>query len=417
MPPHPALARAKLLMERGRWAMAAGELRRALHDEPDDALLHAYLALCLVEDPARLDEAQEEALWSTAKDPLQPLAWYAASYVAARRGNGPMAEDAARVALSLSAESTPLLAHMASLMLAQGRVKAALETAGHGLAVDPDHVGCLLAAGTALSRKGRHDEAQAALARALEREPEDAGVHARVGWALLRRGDAAGAVRHFRESLRLDPTREEERGGLMEALKARNPVYRALLRAWLRLPWVPPSLKWLAVVAGMLAVIGILMLEMEGLPTWIALPLEVAVVAAVLLTWTAGPLFDLLLFGDPLGRHALTPTQRAGAVAMAATLLAAAAVAVAALATGEGLFGFTAALLALYTVPIAATLRARPGRARALTAAYTLLLVVPAAMFVTLQARGAGDPAVWFGIACGGMAFSDLVSDQFSGRI
>src|SRR5918997_7132101 len=103
MTPHPALARAKLLMERGRWAMAAGELRRALHDEPDDALLHAYLAFCLVEDPARLEEAQEAALWATAKDPLQPLAWYAASYVAARRGNGSMAEDAARVALSLSA--------------------------------------------------------------------------------------------------------------------------------------------------------------------------------------------------------------------------------------------------------------------------------------------------------------------------
>ncbi|HEU0076823.1 MAG TPA: hypothetical protein VFQ76_04185, partial [Longimicrobiaceae bacterium] len=61
--PNPALERARLLMDHRRPGMAADELRRALRDRPEDPVLHAYLALCLAEDPATLAEAGEKALW------------------------------------------------------------------------------------------------------------------------------------------------------------------------------------------------------------------------------------------------------------------------------------------------------------------------------------------------------------------
>ncbi|HYJ78307.1 MAG TPA: tetratricopeptide repeat protein [Longimicrobiaceae bacterium] len=411
--PRPHLQRARLLMERGRYPLAAAELRRALLDEPEDPLLHAHLALCLVEDPAQREEAFRVALGATLHDPLQPLAWYAVSCVEIRRGNGASAEQAARVALSLTPEAPALLAHLAGLLLATGRPREALETAERGLALAPDDVGCLLAAGNALSRLGRHERAAGALARALARDPEDASIHARTGWALLRRGDDAGALRHFREALRLDPTRDGERRGMMEALKARHPVYRALLRASLRLPWLSWQLKWVGVVGG---IILVLMLLLAGVPRWIMVPLEVALAVGVVLTWTASSLFDLLLFGDPLGRHALSRTQRAGAVATGVTLMAAGVAGGTALVAGDGDLGFAAAVLALYTIPIAATLRARPGRVRAALLAYTLLLAVPVALAFDLLRRDAEGAARWFGFAIGGIAFSDLLSDLLSGR-
>ncbi|MDB5311521.1 MAG: tetratricopeptide repeat protein [Gemmataceae bacterium] len=46
------------------------------------------------------------------------------------------------------------------------------------------------------------------------------------GWALLHARQPAEALTHFREALRLDPTNEWARDGLIEALKARYWVYR-----------------------------------------------------------------------------------------------------------------------------------------------------------------------------------------------
>ena len=419
MTTHPGLERAKLLMDRRRYAMAADELRRALGDDPEDALLHAYLALCLLEDPARWGEATGEALWATAKDPLQPLGWYAVARAEWRQGSLKAAEDSARVALGLNPESTAILATLGGILLDQRRTPEALEVVESGLEHDPDDVSCLDLRARALTRLGRHDEAVSTLERALRRDPESAFTHDALGWALLRGGgDAARAVRHFRESLRLEPSRDRAREGMLEALRARNPVYRLLLRVALRLPGMPPTLKWAGIAVGLFLVLWI-SLSLGGGPVGraLAVPLQAAVIAAVVLTWTAGSLFDLLLFSDPLGRLVLSRAQRVGAVAMGATLAAGAATTLAALVVGGMLPVFGGAILLFYTIPIAATVRVPPGWRLALMTAYTVLLLIPAGVFLALQARGTGDPGLWFGVTVAGIALSDLVSDQLARRI
>ncbi len=415
---HPGLQRARLLMDHGRPGMAAGELRRALGDQPEDPVLHAYLALCLAEDPATLGEAQIKALWATAYGPTDPVAWFALAAVERRRGRGREAEQALRIALGLNPEAPGLFAELASLLLAQERPRAALEEADRGLALDPDHVGCLTVRGGALARLGRHDAAGDAYTQALSLSPEDPVVHGNAGWALLRRGDAEAAADRFREALRLDPVAGRAQDGLMEALRARNPVYRALLRASFRIPDLGPGARVLTVILGVVAVCVLEIARYEAdLPALLVLPLEVAVVAAVFLSWTARSLSDLLLFSHPLARQTLSRAQRVGAVGTAASLLAGIVLGLLALAGDGGGFGFAAAVAALYTIPIGAALRAKPGRPRALMTAYVLLVPVPAAVFLAQQARGAEGAGTWFGITICALVMSDAVSDVLSGRL
>jgi hypothetical protein len=195
-------------------------------------------------------------------------------------------------------------------------------------------------------------------------------------------------------------------------------VYRALLRASFRIPELGTGGRALAVVGGVVAVCVLEIARYDAdLPALLVLPLEVAVVALVFLSWTARSLADLLLFSDPLARHVLSRAQRVGAVATAAALLLGAVLGLRALAGGGGGLGFAAAVTALYTLPIGAALRAKSGWPRALMTAYLLLVPVPAAVFLVQDARGAAGASTWFGITICALVMSDMVSDLISGRI
>ncbi|HEU0052735.1 MAG TPA: tetratricopeptide repeat protein [Longimicrobium sp.] len=411
---HPNRARAMALMGVRRFREAEEELRRALRDNPDDAGLHSLLATCLVEDPARGDEAEREALVATTLSVDQPFPWYVASRVLARRKRFQGAEQAARIAVGLNPESAELLAQLSAAELDLGRADDGLATALRGLEADPEHTACAILAAGVLSRRGKHDEARGYLDRALAREPENAGTHFEVAWAALRRGAADTAVRHFHEALRLDPRWPAPRDGLLEAMRARNPVYRALLRASMRVPGIPSQMKWLAIGGGLIAVLFLPVLADEvGLPEWTALPFQAAVVAAVLLTWTARSVLDAALFLDPLGRKALSTVEVACAFATALALAAAAALACLSIFGEVPGTGLGAILLALVTIPIAATLRARSGWPRRVLAVYTLGTVVLAAVATAGEAAGENVSAL-FGLAVGAMAMSDLVAEELS---
>lgn len=85
----------------------------------------------------------------------------------------------------------------------------------------------------ALLQLGDRDAAAATIEGALRRNPDDAATHTTQGWAMLHGGDPTRAAGHFREALRLDPTSGYARSGIVEALKARNPIYRQLLSYFL----------------------------------------------------------------------------------------------------------------------------------------------------------------------------------------
>jgi hypothetical protein len=146
---------------------------------------------------------------------------------------------------------------------------------------------------------------------ALERAPEHAWSHANQGWNCLHRNDPKRAQDHFREALRLDPDFEYARQGMLEALKARNPVYRGMLAYFLWMGRLSTKLQWVFIIGTMFGVRAVRTAAEQnpqlGVVLW---PLVVLFYVFIYLSWVAGPMFNLLLRFDRFGRLVLSRDER-----------------------------------------------------------------------------------------------------------
>lgn len=328
MSDHAALQRAQLLMQQGRLELAEKELGRLLGAEPENAPAHALLAYVLLErgEPAA---ALAQARSAVGHDPDLPFAHHALAVVLLHGGEPESATQSAHAAIRLDPDDADHYALFAQIAAAQKRWQAMLGAADAGLERDAAHVDCLNLRAMALVRLGRSAEADASLEASLGRDPHNPHTHQAQGWALLHKGDGKAAVEHFREALRLDPELDHARAGLVEALKARNPLYRVLLRWFLWLERFTAGKQrqilvgaWLVVFVGrrVLASIG-----ESGAAFWVG----AAWLGVVLLTACLSPFFDLLLLLHPLGRHALPAHKRLDALCLGGALVLLLALAVA----------------------------------------------------------------------------------------
>src|SRR5690606_22813560 len=123
----------------------------------------------------------------------------------------------------------------------QERWDDAVQAADAGLAIEPQDTDCLNLRSLALTKLGRGKEATASVEASLAHDPNNPYTHQAIGFAKLHQGDAKQALVHFQEALRRDPTLDGARQGLVEALKAGNPIYRTVLGWFLWLERFEPQ--------------------------------------------------------------------------------------------------------------------------------------------------------------------------------
>jgi tetratricopeptide (TPR) repeat protein len=369
------LSRGILLYQQDRYALAEQELRLAVAEEPEDPTAHAFLALCLAEQ-GKLDPAEGEAGLAIRYGPDDPFAHLVLAHVLFKRGRPAEAERVARESLRLDPTDAGTYAVLAAIRHDRRDWRGALEAAEDGLAHDPSHPGCTAARTLALLQLGRADDAGDAAADALRRNPDDPLAHTAQGWAELHAGRPRQALTHFREALRLDPSSEWARDGMIEALKARYWLYRQILRFFLWMGRLGRTAQWglilgLLVVQQVLAQVGRANPALRPLTT----PLLLALLAFVILTWVAEPLFNLLLRLNRFGRFALGRDQRrqshwVGAVLLAGLLALAYGVAA---PHGYDVPGWTTAFgCLLLLMPVSAVFRVPAGWPRWAMALYSL---------------------------------------------
>jgi tetratricopeptide (TPR) repeat protein len=320
MTPNSPLTRAILLLQQSRYELAEQELRRVLAEAPHDPQAHALLAVALAHRD-QLDEAEREAEQAIVLAPDWAHSHYCRSIVLERRKRFKEAEAAAREAVRLDPGDADNYARVSAMLLAQRQWQPALQAALDGLTHDAEHAACSNLRTMALTQLNRKEEALASVDAALSRDPDNALAHCNKGWALLHQGQPRGALEHFREALRLEPNFEYARMGLVEALKAHNPIYRWMLAYFLWMARLSGRARWGVILGGYFGyrLLGNVAEQNPALAPWI-LPLLVAYIAFVALTWFAMPLFNLLLRFNRFGRHALSRDQRIGANWFAACL-------------------------------------------------------------------------------------------------
>jgi tetratricopeptide (TPR) repeat protein len=306
---NPNLQRALLLYEQQRFPAAEEELRQSLAIEPDDGFAHALLSLCLARRPGR-GGSHQRAQQAIHLAPDFPLAHYALASVFHDRNRLAEALASIHEAIRLDPEDADYPALEAQIHLDARRWAQALEAAERGLQLDSEHVTCTNLRAIALVKLGRKAEAGATIDAALRRNPDNAVTHANQGWTYLEESEPRKALEHFREALRLDPTNEWARAGLVEALKARNIVYGLMLRYFLWMSKLSAGVQFGVIIGGYILnrILTAAAKTNPELAPWV-LPLRILYLTFALLTWTADPLFNLLLRLSSYGRLALSPEQ------------------------------------------------------------------------------------------------------------
>jgi tetratricopeptide (TPR) repeat protein len=391
-----AFQRAMLLLEQSRPELAEPELRRHLTESPDDPMAHALLALCLA-GREQLAEGTQEAEEAIRLAPDLAFAHYALASVLDERNRYDEAETSVREAIRLDPEEPNYHALLGQLHLNRRWWQDALDAANTGLALDPEHASSLNLRAMAEVKLGRGEDAAQTIDTALSRDPENPVTHANQGWALLHRGAHQEALEHFRESLRLDPTQEWAREGLVQALKARFPLYGLLLRYFLWMSTLPRGTQFAVIFGGMFAfrsLRGVARSNPDLAP--FVTPLLVVYGLFVALTWTAEPLSNLLLRINRFGRYALSPEQLRASNWVGVCLLAALLSAFTAAVTRQVPFGLAAFCFLLLVMLVSATFRCAPGWPRVVmglysgaVAAFTLLCLA-----VSLAAASMPNPTI-----------------------
>ena len=327
----------------GDWPRVIPAVRQALADDPENATAHALLALGL----AHLDQGKEAVSAGQQAVGLAPesaFTHYALGWAQLERGELAAAERAAREALRLNPDADGY-ALLAQVHVRQKKWAGALAAAESGLQIDAEHPGCANLRALSLGAQGRADTAAVVMDEVLAADPDDAFSHANRGWLMLRQSRVEEALESFRAALRLDPTSDWARLGIIEAMKARSALYRVVLRYQLWVGTLSTRAQWLLLI-GLFFGGRIVRTTLRANPgLWPVLgPLMVLYIVVVFGSWIADPLSNLLLRLDRFGRLAL---NRAEAVASTVVggCLAVAAIGVAAFAISENGAWLTVAMV------------------------------------------------------------------------
>lgn len=369
------LERARWLASVERFSEALPFLQRHLAEDPNDWAAHCLLSSCLVALD-RFDPAEASALKAIQLAPDEALPHWCMARVKLHRGQLKEAEAAANESIRLDPDDVDYYSLAASIQFQRQNWKQCLKLANSGLVCDAEDTNCLNLRAQALVQLGQRAEAAATMESALARDPENAHTHANRGWGLLHEGKPREAITHFREALRLDPESEWARRGIVEALKAQNFVYRLMLGWFLWMSRLPRQVQWGIILGG---VFGMDMLDSlgRGQPALVPLilPIKIAYIIFACLTWLAVPLFNLLLWLNPLGRHALSRDEWHGAAWFGTFMGTGLLLVITGLVMGLDapvLVGFA---LGLATFPLSVIRRCEPGWPRWLMGSITATVV------------------------------------------
>ena len=285
------------------------------------------------------------------------------------------AEEAILEAIRLDPYDADYHGLRAAIMADQGRWEEALRSAEGGLEIDPEHVSCSNLRAMALVRLNRRDEAGQTIASTLARNPRAPSRTPIRDGPCCTRETIHAAFDHFREAFRLDPELQWARQGIVEAMKARNPLYRPILGFFLWISRLSDKAQWAVFIAlflGPRILRGLGRLNPASQP--FVLPLAALIVLFVAITWVADPLFNLVLRLDRFGRLALSREQVV-ASNWIGVCVACAVVGLIAFVLTRNPAGLIGAISAgLLMVPVSATFQCPPGWRRGIMALYTGVL-------------------------------------------
>lgn len=379
------------LLEDGRYEEVEQILAHVPDDDPDSAWALSLRALCLVH-LRRDDDAFALARIAVGRSPDSAFAWWTLGSLLSQRNRFDDALTAAQRAVALDPADVRCRGLLAQVHALRGEWGRCREAAEAGLALDPTDEACSNLQALALRATTSSGDAwPAAVEDLVRRYPASGWARAGRGWSLLEAGRAHDARADFEQAVALDPTSEWARDGLIEAMKAANPLYAALLRLFLWLDRLPTGTRWTIILGGIFA-FRVLRRATEANPS-IAIatyPLMAAWILFIVSSWTAVPLSDFIMARTPVGRRLITPDRKLAGNLVAGLLVAAVAAGVVFAITGAQRAAETGLACAFLMIPASGVFQCSRGWPRTAMAAWTSVAAVATAAVAFAPADIAG---------------------------
>lgn len=237
--------------------------------------------------------------------------FYIKARIAIQKNQLREAENLIGQAIAIDPYDADYFALFASIKLGRKKYVDALEIANEALAIDAENLLALNVRSTTLIKLNRSEESFETIKGALREDPNNAYTHANYGWNLLEKGDHKKALEHLKESLSNDPTYEYAQSGMLEALKATNPVYRLFLKYAIWMSNLSAKYQY-GVIIGFY--IGFRLLRTvaeknEALRPYLT-PLIVALAIIAFSTWIISPVSNLFLRFHKYGQLLLDKNEK-----------------------------------------------------------------------------------------------------------
>ncbi len=375
------IQRAQLLISQERTEQAEQSLRQALAEEPENGFAHSLLAICMMRDRDQLLAATQEAEQGIHLDPDFSFAYYAHCMVMTRRGQTEDAMRSIQRAIELDPTDADFHGLHAALLGDKKQWQASLDAADTGLSYDPENEQCASYRSHALERLGRVHDALDEAERATRQNPDSSHAHASRGWALLNQGNYKEAQISFREALRLDPGDEFARQGMISALNSNNFIFRTFHRLLLAISRLDSRAQWGLIIGLWLGmrVLNSLAAQHVWLEPWV-LPISIAYLLLVMMSWIANPLFNTFLRFHPFGKHLLSNKEKWASNMIAMAFGVGALGVIVCLTRSEWIGAFLCGVFAIYTtIPLSVPFNTT---ARWATLVATAIAVIFSLMFL-----------------------------------
>lgn len=305
----PQTDRARFFLHQKRYDQAIAELEKHLLADPSDLEGLVLMSACYAE-MKNGEKANFYADKALGVAPENDLVYYYKAIASDLLNNPREAERHIRQAIEIDPFEADYFGFLSAMYIQKKEWSQALAYADQGLEIDPENTLCLNHRTLCLTKLDRHEELQSNIADALKANPYNAYTHANVGWSKLEQGDYAQSRIHFAEALRLNPGLEHARVGMIEAVKAKNVLYRMFLKYAFWMGKLKTQHQWIIILV---LFIGARLLGglSESLP--VLFPVYILLIFLFYLSWIIKPLSDFILRLDSFGRYALDDQERRAA--------------------------------------------------------------------------------------------------------
>ncbi len=304
------LAKINILIDQKKYAEAERFIKDLLSEDAHDIDLLALLSEVKM-GQHQLDVAEEVINTAIGLAPNYAYLFYIKSRIMIQKSDFVEAEKNIQEAIQLDPYDSDFFALLSLIKMETKLYEEALTFANKALEFDSENLLGLNTRSTALLKLNRTEDSFETIRGALRHDPNDAYTHTNYGWGLLEKGDHKKALEHFKEALTNDPTFEYAQAGMLEAIKATNPIYRLFLKYSFWIGNLTEKYQWAVIIGFYMGfkVLRSIAANNEALQP-ILTPLLILLAVIAFSTWVINPISNLFLRFNPYGQFLLEKNEK-----------------------------------------------------------------------------------------------------------